>query len=398
MIVLYFVLMILCLYFFINLVYLLVFAIAGLFRLPNYHTKSEKKNRIVVIIPAYKDDSVIIDTALNAINHDYPKDAFQVVVVGDQLKLETIKLLSELPILFLNVSFAVSTKAKALKYAVSKLENDYDIAVILDSDNVMGAGCLDLINSAFENGFKLVQLHRTAKNKNTPVAVLDGISEEVNNHIFRKGHRVLGLSSALIGSGMAVDYSIFVELLKDPDIANNPGEDRELYLKLLEKGIICEYIEDGHVYDEKVQSSYVLQRQRTRWLSAQLQYARLFWIEKPLSTLKANINYIDYAFQTLLLPRILLFGLVFISCLLSIFIQVIFHAGIYPIPIILIGLTCLCFFIVVISVYRKISLFDFLSSLLALPKVFYAISIALVKSKSNKSEFIHTPKEFIDRS
>jgi hypothetical protein len=48
-----------------------------------------------------------------------------------------------------------------------------------------------------------VQGHRTAKNTNNSWAILDAISEEINNNIFRKGHRVLGLSSAIIGSGMA---------------------------------------------------------------------------------------------------------------------------------------------------------------------------------------------------
>jgi len=39
------------------------------------------------------------------------------------------------------------------------------------------------------------------------LALLDGISEEINNNIFRKGHQTLGLSSALIGSGMALIMS-----------------------------------------------------------------------------------------------------------------------------------------------------------------------------------------------
>jgi hypothetical protein len=33
---------------------------------------------------------------------------------------------------------------------------------------------------------------------NNSWAILDAISEEINNNIFRKGHRVLGLSSAII--------------------------------------------------------------------------------------------------------------------------------------------------------------------------------------------------------
>jgi cellulose synthase/poly-beta-1,6-N-acetylglucosamine synthase-like glycosyltransferase len=58
-----------------------------------------------------------------------------------------------------------------------------------------------------------VQGHRTAKNTNNSWAILDAISEEINNNIFRKGHRVLGLSSAIIGSGMAFRYNYFKALM-----------------------------------------------------------------------------------------------------------------------------------------------------------------------------------------
>jgi hypothetical protein len=51
------------------------------------------------------------------------------------------------------------------------------------------------------------------KNTNNSWAILDAISEEINNNIFRKGHRVLGLSSAIIGSGMAFRYNYFKTLM-----------------------------------------------------------------------------------------------------------------------------------------------------------------------------------------
>lgn len=67
----------------------------------------------------------------------------------------------------------------------------YDVAMILDADNVMEQGVLYQMNEAFNHGFLAVQGHRMAKNLNTDFAILDAISEEINNKIFRKGHRVL---------------------------------------------------------------------------------------------------------------------------------------------------------------------------------------------------------------
>ena len=61
------------------------------------------------------------------------------------------------------------------------------LSMILDADNIMKEGCLESVNAAFQEGANAVQCHRTAKNQQTSVAVLDAISEEINNHLFRKG-------------------------------------------------------------------------------------------------------------------------------------------------------------------------------------------------------------------
>ena len=86
------------------------------------------------------------------------------------------------------VSFEKSTKSKALNAAMAVLDDDYDIALVLDADNIMESDFISKIDKAFANGAVVVQGHRVAKNLNTSLAVLDAISEEVNNHIFRKGH------------------------------------------------------------------------------------------------------------------------------------------------------------------------------------------------------------------
>lgn len=66
------------------------------------------------------------------------------------------------------------------------------------------------INDLFANpDVEAVQTHRIAKNMNNDMALLDAVSEEINNTIFRLGHAKLGLSAALIGSGMAFRYDLF---------------------------------------------------------------------------------------------------------------------------------------------------------------------------------------------
>lgn len=378
-----------------NVFYILLFAIVGAFRKQPAYRDCPVKKKIAILIPAYKEDSVIIETARQAVSHHYPKDSFKVFVIADQLQEKTVRTLSQLPLHLIPVSFSKSTKARSIKYALQQIPDGYyDILMILDADNIMGEGCLEKVNAAFQQGFSLVQLHRTAKNRNTPTAILDAASEEINNHIFRQGHRALGISSALIGSGMAFDYFAFKKLMLETDIENNPGEDREIYLEMLKNGKVCEYIDNALVYDEKVQSGKVLEKQRTRWLSAQLQYAGRFWLKEPFKTLSSNIHYIDYALQTLLLPRVMLLMSTLALLVLNIVTGFITGTGIFPGLILWAALFGGCVLALLISVYRHLSFREITQALLSLPKTFYSFSKAFLKSRPDQQEFIHTPKDF----
>lgn len=133
---------------------------------------------------------------------------------------------------------------------MAAIGNDYDIALVLDADNVVPYDYLSDINDLFANpGVEIVQTHRIAKNMNNDMALLDAISEEINNTIFRLGHAKLGLSAALIGSGMAFRYDLFRDTMLN--IKAVGGFDRELELTLLYQGKRFHYLPDTFVFDEK---------------------------------------------------------------------------------------------------------------------------------------------------
>ena len=137
----------------------------------------------------------------------------------------------------------------------------YYNVVILDADNVVRPDFLSQLNILCSI-YDAIQCHRCAKNANNDVAVLDGTSEEINNTIFRKAHNRLGLSSALIGSGMCFDYELFK---KNVFQLSTAGEDREMEALLLHQEIFIKYAPDIHVFDEKVSS------QEDVWKSQQRQ-------------------------------------------------------------------------------------------------------------------------------
>lgn len=190
--------------------YLLLYAIASKFyRTPRF-PEARTLRRFIVFFPAYKEDRVIASSVRSFLQQDYPRELFDIIVISDQMQPATNEDLRSLPIRLLTANYKDSSKAKALTMAVDSISDDhYDIVVIMDADNLTSPDFLAEVNRAFDSGIKSVQAHRTGKNLNTDISILDGISEEINNGIFRSGHNALGLSAALSGSGMAFEADWF---------------------------------------------------------------------------------------------------------------------------------------------------------------------------------------------
>ncbi len=372
-------------------IYITIFGFAGLFPRKQKMLTSPKHRKVAVLIPGYKEDSVIVDVAREALRQKYPADSYEVVIIADSFQPETIEKLKQLPVMLVEVSFEVSTKSKALNKAMAGIGDDYDIALVLDADNIMNEDFLLKINQAFENGFKVVQGHRMAKNLNTSFAILDAISEEVNNHIFRKGHRNLGFSSALIGSGMAFDYSFFKKTMGKVKAIG--GFDKELELKLLKERTKIEYLHNAIVLDEKVQKSEVFAKQRKRWLSAQFVYfGRYFFPGLQHLLFKGNIDFFDKVYQMISPPRILLFGLVTVITIFYASIGIFLKESRFLLfsisewwPIFLLVVMAFLF-----SIPGKFYTFQTMSAVLTLPKAFILMFASLFKLKGANKKFIHT--------
>lgn len=377
-----------------SVIYLFLFALAGRFGKLKKYFVSEQKAMIAVLIPSYKDDSVILDTAVQALQQSYPSGKYTVTVIADGLQPETIQQLKTLPIQVVEVSFEVSMKAKSLNAAFNQLPSGfYDIAMILDSDNIMNQDCLEKVNHAFQQDWEVIQCHRTAKNKNTAVAILDALSEEVNNTIFRRGHRVAGFSCTLIGSGMAFKYELLKNIFALPEIQNNPGEDREVDIQLIKKNIVVEYIDDAYVFDEKVQRKEVFEKQRTRWLGTQVEQAGRFFQKDLLSRFWTK-TYLNKCFQNFLLPRllfVLLFFFILVICAVD---AITGYALILPSWYWWVILFFLYLVTMLLAIPASFYNRETVKAVLQIPALIISMLRALLKIGQNKKGFLHTPKEF----
>jgi cellulose synthase/poly-beta-1,6-N-acetylglucosamine synthase-like glycosyltransferase len=376
--------------------YLLILAIAGRIAKTSGLPNAKNKRRIAVLITTYKEDLVIEETVRRACTHNYPAAFFRVFVAADRLQKTTLEKLSAYDASIHPLHFAEGSKARSLNHLLNEIDDrDYDIALILDGDNIMKDDCLELINDAFENGAGAVQCHRTAKNLNTNIAILDALSEEVNNFLFRQAPQVLGLSASTIGSGMAFPFALLRSIYNKPGILSNPACDREVDYETVKRNVSIHYVPQAIVYDEKVSKQEVFQNQRKRWLESQLSHIAMFFrrSERPAVY---NKNYWHKLFINLIPPRsflLLAFALVFIAYALD-------HrygAQLFSLTIKGWIVLFICYVLVfVISIPRKFYSLRTLYALLSLPVVFVSFFVAAMKMKPGRKEFIHTPKTFRD--
>ncbi len=379
----------LVIYFFLSILYVSIFAFAGHFSLKRNSTERRKLHKIAVFIPAYKEDHVIAEVANEALNQQYPPSFYDVIVIADSLKEKTLQRLRQMPIQVIEVVFENSTKAKAINEALHRIDKTYDYALVLDADNVMKRDFLKKINAAFNRGCLAVQGHRKAKNMNSSYAVLDAASEEINNHIFRMGHIALGLSSGLIGSGMAFDYPMFKDIMSGVTAVG--GFDKELEFELARCKVHIEYLVDAIVFDEKIQKPSDFSHQRRRWLATQIIYLKTNFNDafKELFARK-NLNFFDKVLQLMVPPRILLLGITLIA------------TSIYAIKEWVIGWesnvsanlwlinTLLLITAFWLSFPKSLYSLALVKSLLSLPSVFIRMTCLLFKLKGANKQFIHT--------
>jgi cellulose synthase/poly-beta-1,6-N-acetylglucosamine synthase-like glycosyltransferase len=381
--VLHIILVIVFFYFSLSVAYLFLFSIMGkLFYRERFSPSTAPLQRIAILVPSYKEDGIILSTAKNLLSLNYPKDLFDVYILADSFMPGTIQELSSLPLEVLEVHFDKSTKTKSLNEAFKRISKPYDIALICDADNMLSRDFLLRIDGAFANGARAIQGRRVAKNLDTSFAILDACSEAINNNIFRRGANALGLSSAVIGSGMAFEYNRIKKVLSEIDAVG--GFDKPLQLKIVAQGIKIQYLEGAIVFDEKVESSGAFKQQRKRWVSSQFIYLKEFFIPSLRQLFKGNVSYFNLAFaNNIVLPRAFL-----------LFLLPLITAGIYFYSVswgtaflilFLIYLLTLAVALPVKMVNRNLA-----QAFLHLPGAIAGMIMALFQMKKANKTFIHT--------
>lgn len=337
------------------------------------------------MIPVYKADEVILQTVENILSQSDYKSSDDILIIADSLKSKTIQKLEDLDCWVVEVKTPKRSKTNAINTALRALKL-WDLncqnVVLLDADNHLVDGFITKTKKAYAEGKMIVQCHRVAKNLDTPMAKWDAISEEINNTIFRKGHRAVGLSAALIGSGLSMDYELFKKYLSKIEVFS--GFDKQLELDLLEQNETINYLDEALVLDEKVRSTEVFQIQRTRWLAAQFDFAKKYFFKAFYQLLKhGNVDYFNKYLQFLMPSRLLLLILNMLGLFTSLFVPSIGSLVLLSFGVLLLAL------IISTPIYlaKKLNF----KLLLKIPQIAASFLVAMVQVNKAKGRFIHTP-------
>lgn len=295
----------------ITVLYFFVFSVAALLKHSGEVKRAKVQNRFIVLVPSYQNDKAIHITVRSILGQTYPQRLFDVVVISDHESDVTNMQLAQLPITLLTPNFDHSSKAKSLQYAIFNLPKFkiYDAVVILDAGNIVKPDFLAEVNDAFASaGTKAIQTRRLSANRDTPIARLDSIFEEINNCVFRRGHQALGLSAALNGSGCVFDFQWFKNNIMR--IRSNTDVEKSLEGLIMRENIYIDYFENIHVYDEKTRTLKEFNRQRRKWIHSQLHVLGNNLRFLPGAVLNRRYDHIDKILQWALIPRTILIGII----------------------------------------------------------------------------------------
>lgn len=361
--------------------YVFVFACASRIKGKHIFPNSNDHLRFVVLFPAYREDNVILESVMQFKKQYYPSDCYQIVVISDEMLDSTNEALTQMEVLVLHPQGMKRSKASALNGAMLRLDNQlFDAVVVMDADNLVFPDFLNQVNNAFSCGAQAVQTHRIAKNTGTTAAILDGVSEEINNSIFRLGHSCLGLPAALIGSGMAFEYNWFKERISQID---SMGEDKFLEYYLLIDRINTIYLNHVFILDEKIQNSRDFSQQRRRWIASQIDIFKIASKQFWKAVLTRNWPLIDKIFQWSMPPRIIMLGVIPIIFFSSLLIADI--SSLKWFFLFILYLTGLA-----LAIPAKLYSKRLLLAVFTLPRMFFAMLSSILHFRSGRSTFIHT--------
>jgi cellulose synthase/poly-beta-1,6-N-acetylglucosamine synthase-like glycosyltransferase len=246
---------------------------------------NDTSRRFRFVVPAHNESAGIAETVASLLAVDYPKSAFEVVVVADNCSDDTAeKAAAAGASVMVRNDTEKRGKGYALDHAFSATPPEVDAVVVIDADTLVSPNLLRAFAARRARGAVAMQADYAVRNPNAAwrtrlIAIAFGAF-----HIVRSRFRErLGLSCGLRGNGMCFAMSLLSEV---PHRAYSVVEDVEYGLRLGEQGYRVHYTDEAHVYGEMVTTAAAANTQRRRWEEGRKQLVR----QNALRLLSAGLS------------------------------------------------------------------------------------------------------------
>ena len=346
----------------------------------------DRNMEFAVIITAHQEAEFVLPLVDSILKQSY--DGFQVYVVADDCDTRQLTF-SDPRITVLEPQPALHAKIKSIHYALDHLERKHDAVIILDSDNLLHPRFLAVMNDYFRKGYKVVQCDFKPKNTDSVFARMDAIGDMFNFFIERQSRAWMGLSSAIWGSGVAVDLDLYREVKYSSMLG---GFDKKLQAHLVTSVPRIAFAEEAVLYDEKISSGKSLETQRTRWINAYFKYFADSWAIFFTGLKKFNLNLMYFGFSVMRPPLFIVLGAAFLFTAINFFIDPL-HFKIWAGVL----LSFLLSFITIVLIKGRSA--KYLGALCMIPVFAFRQAMALLKLGKARKSFLktqHTKLIYID--
>lgn len=327
----------------INSIYYVILTFFGFGKAKRDYELIDDETKFLILVAAHNEEKVIGSTLNNLRKINYRKDLYDIYVVNDNSTDNTGAICDEMGVKHVDTAEGLYPregvgKPAGLQYALrslgfEKLQEQYDVLMILDADNHVDADILKELNSQFigKGRPEAIQSYLDSKNSTTSLSLGYAMSYYLTNRFFQLAKYRVGLPNAIGGTGFIVrlDY-----LMKHGGFRfKSLTEDLELEMEIVKDNGRVLWNHFVRVYDEKPDKLKISIKQRTRWSQGHwyVAFTNFFPFMKKLIMDKGKHRILDQIFYLFGMARAVQMTVVLVAILISLFYGV-FTRNFHSIP------------------------------------------------------------------
>jgi cellulose synthase/poly-beta-1,6-N-acetylglucosamine synthase-like glycosyltransferase len=274
---------------------------------------AEKNRKFAIVMPAYKEEKVIVKSLYSLSGLVYPKNMYDLIVIADNCTDSSVEIARNLGATVLECSSSSgngegSTLSWSLDH-ILKGDKKYDAIIVFDYNSLVSGNYLEVMNYYLEQGSKVIQssglvLSQPESWKNR----VKRIEFLLSNFVKPMGRKVLGLGAGLRGNGMCFATEI---LKKVPWKTQLQNADFEYGLILQLKGVKIDFSPEATIWTQMPEKADGVESQRHQWQVGSYSTAKKYGLKLlAVAFRKKSVKYIDNFIDLITPPLVKLLLLV----------------------------------------------------------------------------------------